>query len=129
MSKRIFDAPRLSMAVASPERAAKLRSLLTRMGGSDTSTQCERLLAALMLGPINTDEARRHLDIPSPAPRVFTLRHERGLQIQTFPQVVVADSGIRHRFALYVLMSTKTAAKARTAGAPALRGREANTTR
>lgn len=42
-----------------------------------------RILDRLKTKPLNTIQARDDLDIPSPAPRVFELRHDEGYNIET----------------------------------------------
>lgn len=56
------------------------------------------------LGSITTAQAREHLDIMSPAPRIMELR-KQGYLIDTVPDSWTSDYGINHKgVARYVLM-------------------------
>jgi hypothetical protein len=71
---------------------------------NSTKSQCARLLAALMKGPVTTIDARRLLDIMAPAARVFTLRHRFGKNIVTTWLDDMTTEGGVHRVARYVLL-------------------------
>ena len=67
-------------------------------------TQRDRLLDALKQGPVSTDQAKEALKIPQPGPRIWELRHRKGLRIATL--IAHEDgAGRRKRTALYVLMT------------------------
>ena len=72
---------------------------------NDTSTQAQkqRLLLSLRERSITTIEARKDLNILSPAARIFELRHDLGLNIQTVWTNECTPEGYRHRVAKYVL--------------------------
>lgn len=68
-------------------------------------SQQSRLLDWLQQKPITTFEARLYLDIVAPAPRIFELRNELGLNIQTFTtDGINPGTKERHRVARYVLL-------------------------
>ena len=69
------------------------------------STDAQRLLEQLRVGPCTTIYARHELDIISPAPRIFELRHHYGHNIQTFWSTELNPGGERHRVANYILLS------------------------
>lgn len=70
----------------------------TQYPAESARSQCARLLRHLREhGRIDTREARRHLDIMSPAARVYDLRHKVGVDILS---VINPDS----RIATYVLV-------------------------
>lgn len=71
-------------------------------------SQQNRLLEWLKEKPITTFEARLCLDIASPAPRVHELRHQFGLNIQTFStnDINPGTKGL-HKVARYVLLPGK----------------------
>ena len=54
-------------------------------------------------GSFTTIYARDVLDIPSPAPRIFELRHYEGLNIQSIWTTDTTVQGVKHRFVRYVL--------------------------
>lgn len=58
-------------------------------------------------GSFTTIYARDVLDVPSPAPRVFELRHNEGLNIQSVWTTDKTVQGIKHKFVRYVLKSGK----------------------
>jgi Helix-turn-helix domain len=89
-----------------PEKQAALEAIRIELSGQDTHTQRERLLAALRRFKVNTNEARRFLDIYSPCPRVFELRHELGFKIHTHWETVTTEAGEKHRVGSYVLESS-----------------------
>lgn len=60
-----------------------------------------RIFQWLKSKPLTTFQARNELDIPSPAPRIFELRHHEGYDITT--QWVYEDG---HHIAQYVLNKT-----------------------
>lgn len=69
---------------------------------NSTAAQRNRLLDALLCGPITTIEARKNLDILMPAARVWELRNE-GYQIETAWVWQVTDAERAHRVARYFL--------------------------
>jgi len=73
---------------------------------NSTIAQRQCLLVHLQThGRITTTHARDDLDIYSPAPRVYDLRHLEGWNIATFRQTTQGLNGKRHRVADYVLLS------------------------
>ena len=70
---------------------------------TNVSVQRARLLAWLREKPVTTIEARRHLDILAPAPRVYELRHNENFNIKMHWCDEITDQGITHRVARYVL--------------------------
>lgn len=56
-------------------------------------------------GSFTTVYARDVLDVPSPAPRVFELRHDEGLNIQSVWTTDKTVQGVKHKFVRYVLKS------------------------
>jgi hypothetical protein len=74
---------------------------------NDTSlpSQRKRLLEALRVKPITTDEARYHLNIMSPASRILELKKLYGLNIVTHIINTVDSVGRKHRMGQYVLIS------------------------
>jgi len=67
------------------------------------TSQRARILQYLRHKPLSTLQARKELDILSPAPRIFELRAQ-GFNIIT--EKVTEDSGkAKHRVALYVLLT------------------------
>lgn len=81
----------------------QLIALATNYAGNDAANQRKRLLAALMaMGSVTTIEARRHLDIMSPAPRIMELR-KQGKAIATQWVRQATECGRVHRVGLYVL--------------------------
>lgn len=74
------------------------------IGSNTAEAQRKRLLEALRNGSISTLEARRNLDILSPAPRVLELRRA-GHPILTNWTHEPSDCGKLHRVARYVLMA------------------------
>ncbi|RLL52187.1 hypothetical protein D8Y20_07865 [Mariprofundus sp. EBB-1] len=73
----------------------------------DTSTaaQCMRLKAALKVHPMNTNEIRHGLDIMEVAARIWDLRNKYGCDIHTQMIEVENDIGVKHKIALYSLIS------------------------
>lgn len=57
-------------------------------------------------GSITTSEAREHLDIMSPAPRIMELKRA-GYSIVTIWDNWTSDHNIKHRIARYVLTQTQ----------------------
>ncbi len=74
---------------------------------NSTAAQRDRLEEALRAGPVSTIRARKELDILAPAPRVFELRHDYGLNIQTHWKTEPTSCGKNHRVAEYVLFPGK----------------------
>jgi hypothetical protein len=85
----------------SPEKKAALEAIRAEFRGSDSKTQCERLLAALARFPVTTFEAMRHLDVYHCPARVLQLR-KAGHKIKTHWQTVVTEANEKHRVGLYV---------------------------
>lgn len=75
------------------------------MKSHSTEAQRTRLLERLKVKPCTTIDARHELDIISPAPRIFELRHHHGHNIQTFWTTDINPGGRKHRVANYVLLS------------------------
>lgn len=72
------------------------------------SAQRRRLLKQLQeKGSVTTLEARRHLDIMSPAARIFELRHQDNCNIQLHWVDELTDTSIRHKVGKYTLQSGK----------------------
>lgn len=75
--------------------------------GNSSANQRERLFEALRAcGSITTLEARKHLDILSPAPRIMELRRG-GKGIRTDLVRQATDCGKLHRVGLYVLEANR----------------------
>jgi hypothetical protein len=85
-----------------PDKEAALKALRDAFKGTDTRTQCERLLEALSRFPVTTFEAMRHLDVYHVPARVLQLR-KAGHPIVTLWQTVTTEAGAKHRVGLYVL--------------------------
>ena len=75
------------------------------MKAHSTDAQRTRLLERLRVRPCSTIEARHELDIVSPAPRVYELRHRSGHNIHTYWTTALNPGGRQHRVANYVLLS------------------------
>ncbi|WP_199102452.1 helix-turn-helix domain-containing protein [Aquitalea sp. ASV11] len=78
----------------------------TKANFTDTSSiaQRNRLLLALLQGPVSTFHARNHLNILHPAARIHELKLQ-GYEIQSFRIPLFDDYGRPHRrMALYVLV-------------------------
>lgn len=84
------------------DKEAALKALRDAFKGTDTKTQCKRLLEALSRFPVTTFEAMRHLDVYHVPARVLQLR-KAGHPIVTLWQTVSTEAGARHRVGLYVL--------------------------
>lgn len=75
---------------------------------NSASAQRQRILNYLEANKrMTTIFARDQLDIPSPAPRVFELRHDFNFNIQTHWRIEETYKGNKHRFAEYVLFPGK----------------------
>jgi Helix-turn-helix domain len=85
-----------------PEKEAALKALRDVFKGTDTKTQCRRLLEALSRFPVTTFEAMRHLDIYHVPARILQLR-KAGHPIVTLWRIVITEAGAKHRVGLYVL--------------------------
>ncbi len=86
-----------------PEDSNLLTDIAKVHRGNSSESQRNRLLVALKkLGSITTIEARRYLDILSPAPRVMELR-KTGVDIETIWVYQPTDSGTVHRIGRYIL--------------------------
>lgn len=74
------------------------------MRTNNHEAQRDRLLDALRKGPVTTDQAKEALEIPQPGPRIWELRHWRGVRIAT---LIAHQDGVgrKKRTALYVLMA------------------------
>lgn len=89
------------------ENTDVLKNIAHAHKGNSTDNQRTRLLAALRkLGRISTIDARKHLDILSPAPRVMELRRN-GVSIETVMVRQRTDAGKIHKIGLYVLKVAK----------------------
>jgi hypothetical protein len=86
-----------------PLRRAHLLSLLREAPGAGADTQADRVLRALLRGPATTHELRQHLDIASPAARIFVLR-QRGHHIATRWVSQASFAGKLHRWVEYSLI-------------------------
>ncbi len=80
---------------------------MSKYNDNSPKSQCIRLLRALQKHPVSTIHAREELDIMAPAPRVFELRHNQGLNIFTHWKTEPTDRGKNHRVAEYVLLAGK----------------------
>ena len=79
---------------------------------NSAAAQRNKLLAALRKHPVSTIFARDELDIMAPAPRVFELRYNDGLNIRTHWKTEQTLCGKKHRVAEYVLFPGKWERKA-----------------
>jgi hypothetical protein len=71
---------------------------------TDIQAQEQRLEVHIReFGSVTTVKARHELDIVSPAARVHSLRHRRGLNIITVWVTEINPGGGEHRFAKYIL--------------------------
>ena len=86
------------------EKQTALEAIRTAFRGTDTNTQCARLLEALGSFPVTTFEAMRFLDIYHCPARVLQLR-KAGHKITTHRQTVVTEAGVKHRVGLYAMES------------------------
>lgn len=80
----------------------------TPPSGNDNTAQAQKQRIKNHLnkhGSFTTAFARDYLDIPSPAPRVYELRHEEKLNIESIWTTDVTAQGKKHRFVRYVLRS------------------------
>lgn len=68
---------------------------------TESHTQLERLLNALIKGPVSTDQAKDELHIRRPGARIWELRRQ-GLKVSTVISQRI-DQGQRKLVALYVL--------------------------
>ena len=84
----------------SPEKNAALEAIRAEFKGTNSDTQCARLLEALARFPITTFEAMRYLDVYHCPARILQLR-KAGHRILTHRQTVVTEAGVRHRVGLY----------------------------
>lgn len=90
-------------AATSPERIAVLTQIYRDNRANSSRSQRERLTEALCrMGAVTTIEARKYLDVMSPAPRIMELRRA-GRPIKTLWVNQATDSGKMHRVGLYVL--------------------------
>ena len=95
----------------------KKTSPATKQGQStthrnSTAAQRQRLETELRKHPVSTIYARDELDILAPAPRVFELRYDYGLNIKTHWKTEQTSCGKNHRVAEYVLFPGKWEGKA-----------------
>ncbi len=79
---------------------------------NSTADQRNRLEAEIRQHPVSTIYAREELDILAPAARVWELRHNHGLNIQTHWKTEETASGKKHSVAEYVLFSGQWEGKA-----------------
>jgi hypothetical protein len=86
------------------EKKAALEAIRADFRGTDTNTQCARLLEALSRFAVTTFEAMRFLDVYHCPARVMQLR-KAGHKITTHRQTVVTEAGVKHCVGLYVLES------------------------
>ena len=86
---------------------SQLIELRDRCKGSDSASQCSRLLLALERSTITTFEAMRFLDVYHVPARVLQLRR-RGHNIVTHWRTVETESGERHRVGMYELKGKST---------------------
>lgn len=97
MSADIYSTP--------PERIAALHAVRDRHKGDSSSTQAERLLAALReVGNVTTFEAMRFLDVFDPRPRKLWLVRQ-GHNVITSWRVCFTEAGERHRIGVYSLVA------------------------
>jgi hypothetical protein len=82
------------------------------MQNNSAVAQRYRLEAELRKHPVSTIFARAELDIMMPATRVWELRYNFGLNIQTHWKIEQTSCGKNHRVAEYVLFSGKWEGKA-----------------
>lgn len=80
----------------------QILKMKTQHQATSTKSHRARILAWLKTKPLTTFQARDDLDIPSPAPRIFELRHNDGYSIATHDVYVEG-----HRIAQYVLITKK----------------------
>lgn len=73
-------------------------------GGESVATQRANILNALRQAPATTIELREKLKIPSPAPRIFELRHS-GFHIVKDMVFDTTAQNSRHKVARYALLS------------------------
>jgi Helix-turn-helix domain len=92
----------MNYATTAPDKEAALKALRDEFKGSDSNTQCQRLLEALYRFPVTTFEAMRHLDVYHVPARVLQLR-KAGHSILTLWQTVTTEAGAKHRVGLYML--------------------------
>lgn len=85
----------------------KIRNEKHKASNHSAEAQKFRVWERLKLGAASTPQLRHEEDVPAPAPRVHSLRHEHNLNIQTFWVTADNPGGGRHRFAQYVLMPGK----------------------
>lgn len=84
-----------------------LEQIASQYQGNTAANQRERLLLALRsLGSITTLEARKGMDILSPASRIIELRRF-GVSIKTQWVKQATDCGRSHRVGLYVLEANR----------------------
>lgn len=84
------------------EKKAALEAIRLEFTGNDCPTQRMRILAAIeRLGTINTEEARRYLDIYYPPARVNELRAQ-GHPIKTVMISAETQAGVIHRIGQYL---------------------------
>jgi hypothetical protein len=86
------------------EKKAALETIRGEFRGTDTNTQCARLLEALARFPVTTFEAMRFLDVYHCPARVMQLS-KAGHRITTHRRTVVTEAGVKHSVGLYTLES------------------------
>ncbi len=103
------DAERFARANAevlptSRAREAVLRRIAREASGNDGDTQADRILRAIReTGFVTTFEGRQLLDVAEVSARVWSLRHQRDLPVQTAWVSQVSPAGRMHRVARYFL--------------------------
>jgi hypothetical protein len=80
---------------------------MSKYNDNSPKPQCIKLLRELQKHPVSTIYAREELDIMAPAPRVFELRNNQGLNIFTHWKTESTACGKNHRVAEYVLLAGK----------------------
>jgi len=85
-----------------PLKEAAFQEINRKFTGDSAKEQCTRLLQALKLFSINTFEASRGLGVYHPPARILQLR-QKGHNIDTIWQTIVAENGDKHRVGCYLL--------------------------
>ena len=83
------------------EKKTALEAIRDQFKGTDTNTQCARLLEALSRFSVTTFEAMRYLDVYYCPARIMQLR-KAGHKITTHRQTVVTEAGVKHSVGLYI---------------------------
>lgn len=77
------------------------------MKDHSADAQRNRILKRLQKNDCSTFTLRHEEDVPSPAPRIFELRHHHGYNIKTHWTNDRNPGGGHHRVAKYVLLAGK----------------------